>query len=145
VRQVRVKENGCGGEPRGQGKDDVVSEEPGPGLPVQLADADPHAARPLFDPADRVIASDRVFREPLSESSNQRHHASGETPGSGFHGVASHGPDSPVSELKAAQSFLELPISFEPQRLNQARHVRLNLGPVPGGTEIGGIPLILGA
>jgi len=67
MRQVRVKENSGGGKARRQGKDYIVGTESGPGIFLQFADTDESAGELFFDLTDRMIESDGVFRNILTE------------------------------------------------------------------------------
>jgi len=142
MRQVRGKENGGGGKARRQSEDDLAGPEPGPRFFLQFADTDYGTWEFFFYPADRVIASDGVFRNRFPESCDQCHHSAGKSPGSGFRGVTADGLDDAIGPLKTTHPSFKLTISLEAHGLNEVRHFRVNRGPIPGGAEIGEKPMM---
>jgi len=145
VSQVGVKENRGRGQARRQGQDDLLGAKLGSGLSFQLADTYQGAVDRFFDLTDRVIESDGFFRDFLREFFGQCRHTAVKPPGKGFHNVTPDVPHVSHETLKTAHALFIMAVPLETQVLNEARHFRVNLGPIPGGAEIGEKPLVFRA
>lgn len=142
--QVGLEENGSRGKPRRQGEDDVRGAEGRLRFLPELPDTDGRADPFPPDPADRVVAPDGAFRDFFEKLPHQCHHPAGEPPGRRLHDITAHRAHPAIGILETAHSLFILTISMKTGSGDEGRHLRVDIGPVPGRPEIGMEPPVFG-